>query len=231
MAVIGVVGTLDICDAPPPSLPPTAPPPSPPSPPPSASPSPPPSASPSPPLEDDPCFPSTAMVTKADGTTCCVDALKEGDAIVAATADGMLTTDTVSLLSIAKPKGSVPMLTLHAGNATLTLTPEHHMPVGTVCCSVLKKAKDVKIGDQVWVMSTGALPLATTVTAKSNTQAKGLHSPVLTGGGFPIVDGIVTSFDTIDKVTLAKHGLAALIVVCKATGTCTQFKELFVERK
>ena len=182
--------------------------------------------------EDDPCFPSTAMVTKADGTTCCVDVLKEGDTIVAATADGMLTTDTVSLLSIAKPEGSAPMLTtLRAGNATLTLTPEHHVPVGVACCSELKKAKDVKVGDNVWAVRTAAPPLATTVTAKSNTQAKGLHSPVLTRGGFPVIDGIVTSFDTIDKVTLAKHGLAALIMACKATDTCAQFKELFVERK
>ena len=181
---------------------------------------------------EDPCFPGTAMVTLANGTSSRVDALKEGDKIVAATADGSLTTDTVSLLSIAKPEGSAPMLTLRADNATLTLTPEHHVPVGTVCCSELKKAKDVKVGDKVWTVRTTAPPLATTVTAKSNThEVKGLHSPVLTRGGFPVVDGIITSFDTIDKVTLAKHGLAALIMACKATGTCTQFKELFFQRK
>ena len=184
-------------------------------------------------VEEDPCFPSTAMVTKADGTLCRIDALKEGDEIVASTADGTLATDTVSLLSIAKPEHSAPMLALRAGNATLTLTPEHHVATGAVCCSELKKAKDVKVGDKVWAVRAGASPLATTVTAKSNTQAKGLHSPVLTHGGFPVVDGIVTSFDTIEKVTLASHGLTALIMACKATGTCAEFKELFVagERK
>ena len=36
-------------------------------------------------------------------------------------------------------------------------------------------------------------------------------SPVLTKGGFPIISGHVTSFDTIEKVTLAKYGLAPLL--------------------
>jgi hypothetical protein len=39
----------------------------------------------------------------ADGTTSRIDALKAGDAIIATTIDGTLTTDTVSPLSIAYP--------------------------------------------------------------------------------------------------------------------------------
>jgi hypothetical protein len=52
---------------------------------------------------DNPCFPSSATVTMADGTTSRIDALKAGDAIIATTIDGTLTTDTVSPLSIAYP--------------------------------------------------------------------------------------------------------------------------------
>ena len=51
---------------------------------------------------------------------------------------------------------------------------------------------------------------------------------MLTNGGFPVVDGVVTSFDSIDKVTLAKHGLAHLIAACKATGSCDTFRNLFL---
>ena len=50
------------------------------------------------------------MVTKADNTPARVDSLKEGDAIVAATAEGDLTTDTVTLVSIAMPERSAPAL-------------------------------------------------------------------------------------------------------------------------
>ena len=52
--------------------------------------------------------------------------------------------------------------------------------------------------------------------------------PSQTGGGFPVVDGLVTSFDSIDKVTLAKYGLSSLIKACKATGTCNKFRETFL---
>ena len=54
-------------------------------------------------------------------------------------------------------------------NATLTLTPGHHVPVGPACCSTLKLAKDVKIGDTVWKVVKGLFPKAvpTTVTAKT----------------------------------------------------------------
>ena len=85
----------------------------------------------------------------------------------------------------------------------------------------------MQVGETVWVAAPGA-PRPTTITAKTSTRATGLHSPVLTHGGFPVVDGLVTSFDSIEKVTLAKHGLAPLLAACKATKSCDQFKELFL---
>ena len=70
--------------------------------------------------------------------------------------------------------------------------------------------------------------VGTTVVGKASTKARGLHSPVLTHGGFPIVDGVVTSFDSIEKVTLARHGLSPLLSACKATGTCEKFRDMFL---
>ena len=177
--------------------------------------------------DDDPCFSSSAMVTRANGTPSRIDALKAGDAIVAATADGALTTDTVSLLSIAKPAAQATFLTLTtAANATLTLTPMHHLPTGAACCTTLKQAKDIAVGDTVWAV-TGGAATATTVREISKASKQGLHSPVLLNGGFPVVDGLVTSFDSIEKVTLAKYALAPLLGACKATGTCETFLALF----
>jgi hypothetical protein len=179
---------------------------------------------------EDPCFPSSSMITKADGTPSRIDALKEGDEIVAATAGGTLTTDTVSLLSIAKPEAHAKSLLAltTAANTTLILTPEHHVPIGEKCCSTLKKAKDVAVGDTAWAVKDGAAATATTITAITKANGQGLHSPVLTHGGFPVVDGLVTSFDSIEKVELAKFGLAPLLAACKATGTCAKFRELFL---
>ena len=42
----------------------------------------------------------------------------------------------------------------------------------------------------------------------------------MTNGGFPIINGFVTSFDNIDGVTLASYGLNYLISGCKALGIC-----------
>jgi len=197
------------------------------------SPSPPPSAPPEP--ASDPCFPSSSMVTTlraSDGSRTAatrLDGLREGDVIVAATADRTLTTDTVSLFSIAKLEAhDVPFVVLTTStNHSLTLTGSHHLPVGASCCSTLKKANDVTVGETVWVVSSGAA-VATAVASKALTKAAGLHSPVLTNGGFPVVNGVVTSFDSIEKVTLAKHGLAPLLAACKATGTCERFRSLFL---
>ena len=162
-------------------------------------------------------------MTKADGTSSRVDALKEGDKIVAATADGSLTTDTLSLLSIAHPEATVDkFITLStAAGASLTLTPNHHLPVGPACCSTLKMAKDVSIGEVVYTVAEGKATF-TTVTGMHVAKATGMHSPVLTNGNFPVVDGFVTSFDSIDKVSLAckprlqaslaKHTLASVML-------------------
>ena len=163
------------------------------------------------------------MVTRADGTPTRVDALNAGDQIVATTADGSLTTDTVSTLSIAEPAAAADFVTLTtAANASLTLTPEHHLPVGATCCNALKKAKEVAIGDTVWAVAAGKAAATTVSRVSVARAAAGRHSPVLVNGGFPVVDGFVTAFDSLGKMRLARHGLWLL----EATGATHALRHL-----
>lgn len=149
-----------------------------------------------------------------------ISTLKEGDAIIAATADGKITNDTISVLSITKPEAKATFISvLTSTSKMLNLTAGHHIPVGDACCTTLKQAKDLAIGDIVYT-AVGEKMVAVTVLKVSTAVHKGLHSPVLTAGSFPIVDGIVTSFDTMAKVTLAAYGLPTLVKACKLTGTC-----------
>lgn len=191
--------------------------------------------------DEDPCFPSAAMVTKADGTATRLLDLKEGDEIVAASETGTLTTDIVSLLSIAQPEAVATFVNLTtAAGTSLLLTADHHLPVGSVCCSTLKKSKDVTVGEtvsdgpspqlcpssalvcsmcserccchccssfyplhvsssQIHVVNMG-VRMPVKVAKITMAQGKGRHSPVLTHGGFPVVNNVVTSFDSIGKV-------------------------------
>mmetsp|Transcript_24450 Transcript_24450/g.48976 ORF Transcript_24450/g.48976 Transcript_24450/m.48976 type:complete len:193 (-) Transcript_24450:288-866(-) len=168
------------------------------------------------------------MVTLADGTASRIDALKEGDSIVATTANGVITTDTVSFVSLAKPEAEATFVSLITeDDMALSLTPEHHVPVGAVCCTELKMAKEVSVGELVWTREADAIaPHA--VVGVALAIKKGLHSPVLTGGSFPVVDGVVTSFDSMAGVTLAKVGLTALAALCQATGTCALIRSTFI---
>lgn len=158
----------------------------------------------------DPCFPGKATVTLANGTISRIDAIEKGDAILASTLEGKLTTGIVSSLSITKPwlESTFSKLKTAAGNE-LTLTPEHHIPVGAECCRTLKKAREVLVGEQVWGVRDGVL-VAETVAETSAAIEKGLYSPVLTNGAFPVVDGMVTSFDSIEAVTIASYLLPYL---------------------
>lgn len=176
----------------------------------------------------DPCFPSSAKVTLADGQSVRVDALKQGAAIIAATIDGKITTDTISIVSIARPEVEATFVSIFTDvGKILNLTAEHHIPVGEECCTRLKKAKALNIGETVYVAVDKSI-VATTIVKKWTSVHQGLHSPVLTAGSFPIVDGIVTSFDAMPTVTLASYGLPMLSKVCKLTGMCDAFHNPFV---
>jgi len=178
----------------------------------------------------DPCFPATARVTLADGTQKQIDQLSEGDAILAATLEGGLALDTVSLLSIAdktaKSKRFRQVTT--DGKLSLNATSEHHVATGAKCCSQIKKLGELKVGDTLWAREAGKpLPVAQKIISVKDVVTDGLHSPVLTNGGLPIVNHIVTAFDTESKVRTAKTWLPPLISLCKKTGTCDMAKNFF----
>ena len=167
--------------------------------------------------DGDPCFPSEALVTMADGTPRRLDELRAGDAImVAARADGTLTTDTVSTLSLADEdvQGTTFVVLTTASGRNLTLTPTHHVPVGAACCTDLKQAKDVAVGDTMYeAVPASGLVRATKVAKISSAIKPGLHSPVLSHGTMPIVDGVATSFDALHNVRLASYGLPCMQVL------------------
>jgi len=187
-----------------------------------------------------PCFPSEALVTMADGTPRPLSALHAGDAIVAASADGTLTTDTVSLLSLADAdvQGTTFVVLTTASGRNLTLTPTHHVPIGAACCADLKQAKDIAVGETVYelamstsktildqpgeaVVSASAAVRSTQVKKIGTATKPGLHSPVLSHGTMPIVNGVVTSFDELHNVRLASYGLPLL----EATGLTATFRD------
>jgi hypothetical protein len=177
-----------------------------------------------------PCFPSDAKVTLSDGTSIRIDKLKERDSIMAATANGMMTIDDVSVLSIADARHN-DILFLKFTTATgvnVTVTAEHHLSIGKSCCSTLRQAKNVRIGDTLYAAKEGAV-VAERVVMINKVLKQGLYSPVLVNGNFPIVDGIVTSFDSSMVVrimgTLSPYGLSLLDV----TGTAAIFRRTFLE--
>ena len=169
------------------------------------------------------CFPSDAQVTMVDGMPRRLDALRAGDTIVAARADGTLTNDIVSHLSLADADAqgtSFVVLTTESGR-NLTLTAMHHVPVGPKCCANLKLAQDIVVGETVFEAVVSATVRATQVIKIGSVIKAGLHSPVLTHGAMPIVDGIVTSFDAMHAVRLATAGLPLL----EATGLTATFRD------
>jgi hypothetical protein len=55
-----------------------------------------------------------------------------------------------------------------------------------------------------------ALTPETVIAVARGVTRKGMHSPVMVRGGLPIVDGVVTSFDSMRRVRLASYGLPLL---------------------
>ena len=190
------------------------------------------------------CFPSASTVTLADGVTHRrMDELRHGDAVRAVTREGKLTTDTVSFLSLANAAAVATFVRITTeGGEVVTLTPEHRLPVGEACCGTLEQAKDVERGDTIWVAAGGggAAPAPQRIAATARVEAKGLHSPVLTHGAFPLVEeacvtnplaeaadaacsraGVVTAFDSLGYVDLASYGVPLIEPICKAMGMCS----------
>lgn len=154
--------------------------------------------------------------------------LKQGDAILAAREDGSLYVDTVSPFSLSDSAAAAPMVSLRTYDGhRLRFTAGHHIPVGPTCCSNLAQAKDVRQGETVWVAAPGATAASARRVAHVAAElGQGLHNPLLTHGGFPVVDGVVTSFNSIEVVRLDRTFVPLLSAACAATGTCDALRRL-----
>ena len=116
------------------------------------------------------------------------------------------------------------MLTTAVGK-NVTLTAGHHVPMGASCCSTLKTAGTVQKGEQIWLAAPSGAAVGAAVTKITKVAKQGLHSPVLTNGNFPVVDSVVTSFDSIRKVTAAGYGLPVL----EAAGMTELFRRVALD--
>lgn len=222
--------------SPPPPPPPPSPPPPPPSPPPPP-PSPPPPPPNNPPLAPPlpVCFPSSSVVMRQDGSKLRMDMLKEGDVILTTDLQGNVSADTVSMLSLShRSKAPHSFLRLTTSkNVSLTLTEGHHVPTGEECCSTMKRAEFLKIGDSLWIVSgkTTSRAEQDDIQRIEVVHGMGLHSPVPSHGRLPIVDGVVTSYDSIDVVHMATHMLYPFLSACKSTGTCDIVRDTIFHRE
>ena len=170
-----------------------------------------------------PCFPSSATVTLESGHAARMAELRAGDKILAARADGTLYHDTVSRFSLAKSDVTAAFVSLTLGNnKQVSLTATHHLPVGP--SKTLKQAADVKQGETVWIAEKAALT-PQTVTKIDLVIGEGLHNPLLVNGGFPVVDGVATSFNTQTIVTFDSYAVPIVETLCAATGTCDSVRK------
>jgi len=181
----------------------------------------------------DPCFPASGKVTLQGGKRVVLRDLKPGDRIRAATADGSLTIDTVSVFSLADRDATSRLIAISTfEGAILTVTPAHHLPVGATCCSEVRSASAVLVNDTVWAdtgSASAALVAHRVVRIDAvKSAARGLYSPVLLHGTFPIVDGVATAFDDIQRVALAKRALPTAEALCSLTGTCALFRKVLL---
>ena len=101
------------------------------------------------------------------------------------------------------------------------------MPVGAACCSTLKKAKLVGVGETVWLASKDKPPAPAAVTQVGASVAVGVHNPLAKRGGFPVVDGVVTAFDSVGVVKFASLTVPLAEALCEAIGACGHFRSLW----
>ena len=171
-----------------------------------------------------PCFPSSATVTLESGHAARMAELRAGDKILAARADGTLYHDTVSRFSLAQSDVTAAFVSLTIGNGKqVSLTATHHLPVGP--SKTVKQAADVKLGETVWIAEKAAALAPQTVTKVDVVIGNGLHNPLLVHGGFPVVDGVATSFNTQTIVTLDSYAVPIVEALCAATGTCDSVRK------
>lgn len=173
--------------------------------------------------EAQPCFPSSASVELRGGARVRLDALRVGDEVRSVDLAGRPSVGRVSALSVRRPdaRAVVWRVTTEAGGV-LHATADHHVASGAACCAHVVRVRTLRPGDVLWtsVNGTRASPVRVS-SVRSGVDAVGLHSPVLSNGDHPVVDGVVTSFDRIAVVRLARTvGLGWVEALCHAVGWC-----------
>jgi hypothetical protein len=125
---------------------------------------------------------------------------------VATDQDGRRVIDEVAFSSLAdeNAKKRAYLQVATSEGLVLEITGGHHVPVGPKCCTDLRVARDLRVGDTMWTLeSSGHRAQAQVVSSIRQIHADGLHSPLLVGGGFPVVSGFVTSFGDLQQVRSA----------------------------
>lgn len=151
--------------------------------------------------------------------------LVPGDAIVSARKDGSLAIDTVSRFSLATHDSFGPFLEVSTADQAavptkpLRLTRDHHLPAGETCCSNVIQAKELVVGETIWRSSEAGELVAATVTGLKYVHDAGHINPLLVNGGFPVVDGVVTTFNTNAIVAFDSVAVPIVEAFCEATGT------------
>lgn len=169
------------------------------------------------------CFPSAAKVYAKDYGHVRIDSLQNGDLILSADAFGRTFYDEVSFYSLADHKRKLEafLAVETSTNRVIRMTGAHHLPVGPDCCGNLAIAKELRIGDLVWIVSPGdQIAKLDTVKFIEMVVDDGMHSPVMLKGGNPIVDGVVTSFDDVGSINLATRWMPFLTKLCTAANMC-----------
>ncbi|EOD10598.1 hypothetical protein EMIHUDRAFT_248275 [Emiliania huxleyi CCMP1516] len=108
---------------------------------------------------------------------------------------GTLGFDVVSSFSLADPSAKAAFLSLATATAT-----------------ALKQASEVAVGETIWLASPAAGTLITKVVAD------GLHSPLTMHGGWPVVDGVATSYNSPAVVARNKYLVPLVEAVCPSLG-------------
>jgi subtilisin family serine protease len=169
------------------------------------------------------CFPSAAKVYDKKFGHVRIDSLQQGSFILSVDGSGRAFYDEVSFYSLADPKRKLETFFAvgTSTNRVIRITGAHHLPVGPQCCDKLKIAKELRVGDLIWTVAPGD-QAATLDTVKSieTVVDDGMHSPVMLHGGHPIVDGVVTSFDDRDSITMAARWMPFLTRLCTAWNMC-----------
>ncbi|EOD27958.1 hypothetical protein EMIHUDRAFT_235430 [Emiliania huxleyi CCMP1516] len=128
---------------------------------------------------------------------------------------GTLGFDAASSFSLADPSAKAAFLSLATATVTVTLTPTHKLPAGPA--KELKQASEVAVGEMIWIASPAAGALAP-VLKITKVVADGLHSPLTKHGGWPVVDGVATSYNSAAVVARNKYLVPLVEAVCPSLG-------------